>query len=245
MLTRGEAGNAGRVVEEVMELVGLNPEDHADLSVLPIQRESRRFTEIVASEFAAAAVCCPIFFAKNAETGEFYAGALFGFEDNEQLTGGEADQIDPFVSLDRRRAGFYIAGDHIAIDETSPRFSRTHGEPLFQSDGSPAPALRSIQSVLTQLHTGKRETESFIKAMMDLRLIEPIDISLSFDDGQRLSLQGLYTIGLDGLAELDDATVVSLFRSGHLQLAYSVALSARQLPVMAARHNSRLSRGKR
>lgn len=224
-----------------MELVGLNPEAHGNLAIRPIQPETRRFTEVVASEFAAAAVCCPIFFAKNAETGEFYAGALFGFEEGSLLTGGEPDGIDPFVSLDRKRAGFYIAGDHIAIDEAHPRFTRGEGEPLFQSDGSPAPALRAIQSVLTQLHTGKRETSVFLEAMMTLRLIEPIDVSLSFDDGQKLSLQGLYTIGLDGLNDLDDATVVSLFRAGHLQLAYTVALSARQVPVMAARHNARLS----
>jgi hypothetical protein len=224
-----------------MELVGLNPDDHRDLAVRPIPSETRRFAEIVVSEFAAAAVCCPIFFTKSAETGRFYSGALFGFAEGSPLTGNEADGIDPFVSLDRKRTGFYIAGDHIAIDETCPRFSRREGEPLFQSDGSPAPALRAIQAVLTQLHTGKIETEAFIEAMMDLGLIEPIDVSLSFDDGQKLSLQGLYTIGLDGLSDLDDATVVSLFRTGHLQLAYTVALSARQLPAMAARLNSRLS----
>ena len=225
-----------------MPLVGLNPVDHADLAVRSTPPETRRFTEIVASEFAAAAVCCPIFFAKNADTGEVYAGALFGFADGSPLTGGEADQIDPFVSLDRKRAGFYIAGDHIAIDETNPRLCRTEGEPLFQSDGSPAPALRAIQAVLTQLHAGKKETDAFIEAMMNLRLIEPIDVALSFDDGEKLSLQGLYSIGLDGLGELDDATVLSLFRAGHLQLAYTVALSTRQLRVMAARHNARLSR---
>ena len=224
-----------------MELVGLNPESHGDLGVRPFHPEARRFVAIVASEFAAAAICCPIFFTKSAETGAFYAGALFGFAEGLPLTGNEADKIDAFVSLDRKRTGFYIAGDHIAIDETCPRFSRTEGEALFQSDGSPAPALRAIQSVLTQLHTGKAETDAFIKAVMDLKLVEPIDIALSFDDGQKLSLQGLYTIGLDGLSELDDATVVSLFRAGHLQLAYTVALSARQLPAMAARHNSRLS----
>ena len=224
-----------------MELVGLNPDDHRDLAIRPVEPETRRFAEVVVSEYAAAAVCCPIFFTKSAETGGFYSGALFGFAEGSPLTGNEADRIDPFVSLDRKRTGFYIAGDHIAIDETCPRFSRTEGEPLFQSDGSPAPALRAVQAVLTQLHTGKIETDAFIQAMMELRLVEPIDISLSFDDGQKLSLQGLYTIGLDGLSELDDATVVSLFRAGHLQLAYTVALSARQLPVMAARHNSRLS----
>lgn len=226
-----------------MDLVGLNPEDHRDLCVKPAPPETRRFTEIVASEFAAAAVCCPIFFTKNAETGEFYAGALFGFSEGRTLTGGEADQIEPFVSLDRKRSGFYIAGDHIAIDGTSPRFSRDVGEPLFQSDGTPAPALRAVQGVLTQLHSGKAETAAFIEAMIDLRLIEPIDISLSFDDGQKLSLQGLYTIGLDGLNELDDGTALKLFRSGHLQLAYTVALSSRQVAVMAARHNARLTAG--
>lgn len=224
-----------------MELIGLDPDKHGDLAIRPVQRETRRFTEIVVSEFAAAAVCCPIFFAKNAETGEFYSGAMFGFVEGSPLTGGEADGIDPFISLDRKRAGFYISGDHIAIDAAHPRFTRTGGQPLFQTDGSPAPALRAIQATLTQLHTGKTETTAFIDAMMALRLIEPIDVSLRFDDGQKLSLQGLYTIGLDGLNELDDATVMSLFRAGHLQLAYTVALSARQVSVMAARHNSRLS----
>jgi hypothetical protein len=211
--------------------------------VRPALRESRRFVEIVAAEFAAAAACCPVLFVKNAVNGAFYAGAMFGFHEGAPLIGVAPGQPDPFVSLDRRRAGFYISGDHIAIDESNPRFSRADGEPLFHSDGTPAPALRGMQGVLTQLHQGKAETEAFIQRMLALKLIEPISVSLSFDDGQTLELQGLYTIGLDGLAELDDATVLSLFRAGHLQLAYTVALSARQIPVMAARHNARLASG--
>lgn len=225
-----------------MQLVGLNPEDHGALMVKRVERETRRFVEIVVAEFAAAAVCCPILFVKNAETGAFYAGAMFGFHEGSALIGAESGQADPFVSLDRKRAGFYISGEHIAIDETSARFSRAEGEPLFHGDGSPAPTLRAIQAVLTQLHRGKAETDAFIERLMALRLIEPISVSLSFDDGEKLALQGLYTVGLDGLAELDDATALSLFRSGDLQLAYTVALSARQIPVMAARHNARLSK---
>jgi hypothetical protein len=226
-----------------MQLVGLNPEEHGALMVRPAPRELRRFVEIVAAEFAAAAACCPVLFVKKAETGAFYAGAMFGFYEGAPLVGVEPGQRDPFVSLDRRRTGFYISGDHIVIDESNARFSRADGEPLFHSDGTPTPALRGIQGVLTQLHQGKIETEAFIQRMLALKLIEPISVSLSFDDGQTLALQGLYTIGLDGLAELDDATVLSLFRAGHLQLAYTVALSARQIPVMAARHNARLASG--
>ena len=226
-----------------MQLVGLNLEEHATLRVRPAPPESRRFVEIVASEFADAAACCPVLFVKNSETGAFYAGAMFGFYEGAPLIGAEPGQPDPFVSLDRRRAGFYISGDHIAVDESDARFSRVEGEPLFHADGTPAPALRAIQAALTQLHRGKTETEAFIAQMLELRLIEPISVSLSFDDGQTLALQGLYTIGLDGLGELDDATALSLFRAGHLQLAYTVALSRRQIRIMAARHNARLASG--
>lgn len=223
-----------------MQLVGLNPEEHGAVMVRPVSGETRRFVEIVAAEFAAAAACCPVLFVKSADTGGFYAGAMFGFSEGAPLI-TEPGQSDPFVPLDRKRAGFFISGDHIAIDPDHDRFSTTEGEPLFHGDGSPAPALRAIQAVLTQLHRGKAETDAFIERMLALKLIEPIHVSLSFDDGEKLVLQGLYTIGLDGLAELDDATVLELFRAGHLQLAYTVALSARQIPVLASRHNARLA----
>lgn len=225
----------------MQELAELNPEEHGPLRVRQPAPETRCFVEIVAAEFAAAATCCPIFFTKNPDTGVLYPGAMFGFRSGEILVGAPSDGPAPFVPLDRKRSGFYIAGDRIAIDESSKRFSRTDGEPLFESDGTPAPALRAIQAVLTQLHQGQAETQAFTKTMLDLKLIEPIDISLSFDDGEKLILKGLYTISLDALKELDDSTIVALFRSGHLQLAYTIALSSRQVRLMAARRNHRLA----
>ena len=80
---------------------------------------------------------------------------------------------------------------------------------------------------------------------MELRLLEPIDISLRFDDGENLQLEGLYTVSLDSIGELDDSTALSLFRKGYLQLAYAMSGSLRQIPVLAHRRNQRLAEGLR
>jgi hypothetical protein len=70
-------------------------------------------------------------------------------------------------------------------------------------------------------------------------LIEPIDISLTFADGERLSLQGLYTVSLDRLRDVDDAAALRLFRAGHLQLVYTMAGSLRHLGRFARVRNQR------
>jgi hypothetical protein len=71
--------------------------------------------------------------------------------------------------------------------------------------------------------------------------VEPIDITLSFDNGERLKLQGLYTVSRDALRELGDTDVLRLFRSGHLQLAYTMAGSLNQLALLAQARNRRLA----
>jgi hypothetical protein len=48
-----------------------------------------------------------------------------------------------------------------------------------------------------------------------------------------MTLQGLYTVSLDRLRDLDDPTVVRLFREGHLQLAYTMTGSLRHVGRLA------------
>jgi hypothetical protein len=226
-----------------VNLVPLNTQDHAGVRLRPHPPEIPHFVEIAGAEFPAAAVVCPIFFAKNPETGAFYAAALFGFKPGENLLAGPEGGLPPYVPLDRRRAGFYVAGEDIAIDLDNPRFasSGSEGEALFDEDGQPGPALRQIQRLLGQLVRGKQETDAFIARLLELKLIEPVDISLQFDDGENLVLDGLYTVSLDALRDLDDNEVLKLFRSGHLQWIYIVAGSLKQVGVLAERRNRMLA----
>lgn len=223
-------------------LVALNTEAHRALRIMPPAPQRTHFVEIVASEFASAAATCPIFLAKNAQDGSFFAGAMFGFKPCENLLEPAPDGTPPpFRPLEQQREGFFAAGEQIGVDLASPRFSESDGEPLFDSDGQPAEALRRIQRILSALIHGKQETDAFIAALLALRLVEPLDVSLRFDDGEKLVLQGLYTVSLDALQDLDDAEVLPLFRQGHLQLAYAMAGSLKHIGALAHRRNARLS----
>ena len=50
-------------------------------------------------------------------------------------------------------------------------------------------------------------TKVFIDTLMELKLVEPIDIDVGFDDGTKRQLEGLYTINQDRLEGLPDAAV--------------------------------------
>ncbi|RAK52171.1 SapC family protein [Phenylobacterium deserti] len=214
----------------------LSAVQHSRLRLRRLPEGAPYFVQIVAGEFATAAATCPIFITKAGDTGEFYAGAMFGFEPGEYLL----HPGDAFRPLDLERQGFFIDGDKIAIDPSNPRFSEQDGEPLFEA-GEPGESLRRMQRLLGHLKAGVDQTQAFIQALLRHKLLAPMDIELAFDDGRNLNLQGLYTVSLDALQDLDDAAVVELFRSGHLQLAHVMAASLKQVPVLARRRNARLA----
>lgn len=207
---------------------------HAGLRVRPARAPSTHFVQVLASEFTAAAACCPLLFTKDASDGHFFVGALLGFKPGEMLVDdvGERGGFDPLMF---RREGFFISGDQIAIERDHSRFSETEGEPLFDEDGAPAAALRAVQRTLGDIHAGLESTRAFLDAMKEFKLIEPIDVSLTFRDGERLDLRGLYTVSLDRMHELDDAAAIRLFRARHLQLAYAMSASLRHLGRLARR----------
>jgi hypothetical protein len=209
----------------------LNPETHRHLRLLPVSERVPHFVQILAPEFTAAAVCCPILLTKDANTGAFYAGAMFGFKPGENLvrTVSERGGFNPLML---QREGFFMSDKHIAIDRGHARFSDREGEPLFDEAHAPGKNLRAIQRTLGEIHAGVEQTNAFIAALVDLELIEPIDISLT-SRGERLTLQGLYTVSLDRLREVGDPIAVRLFREGHLQLAYTMTASLKQIGRLA------------
>jgi hypothetical protein len=221
----------------------LDSEQHRSLRLKSDGEAWPHFVPIVVSEFAAAATCCPILFAKDPENGRLYAGAMFGFRPGENLVTDDQGASPAFRPLNIERQAFFTSGENIAVDLQHSRISLISGEPLFDEAGEPTHPLKRVQKALGMLVTGNEATQAFIKTLVDLRLVEPIDISLKFDDGESLRLDGLYTVSLDAIGELDDSGALALFRKGYLQLAYCVAGSLRQIPSLANRRNARLAEG--
>jgi hypothetical protein len=219
------------------ELELLDAAEHGALRLRKSGQEVPHFVQVVGAEFASAATRCPVLLTKNSETGQFYVGALYGFQPGENLLGGPNEPA-PYRPLDLERQGFFIAGENIAIDRGNPRFDEQEGDALFEPDGSAGEKLRYVQRVLGRLKTGVEETDAFIRALLHHHLIEPIDISMRFDDGETLALQGLYTVSLDALHELDDMAVLALFRNGYLRLAYCMIDSLKQIQILAQKRNA-------
>ncbi|MEC3949131.1 SapC family protein [Sphingobium sp. HWE2-09] len=223
---------------ESLELV--NSDAHATVRMRAMDERSGPFVRVVLSEFPAAAVACPLLLSKRSDTGAFYVAALMGFKPGENLT-DSPDGKPAFRPLEAARAGFFAVEDNIALDRAHDRFASGDGESLFDRDGRPTAAMQAAQGALGRLMAGEEATQAFIAKLLSYRLVEPIDVSLNFDDGERLRLDGLYTVSLDALGELDDAAVIDLFRAGHMQCAYAMITSLQHIALMARRRNERLA----
>ncbi|VXD01628.1 SapC family protein [Sphingomonas sp. 8AM] len=215
----------------------LNTDTHAGLRVRPATAAGRHFVQVVPDECARMAARCPLLFTKHPETGQFYIGALFGFEPGENLLVDADGRLDGYMPHDLERAGFFIAGDDIAIDRAHARFATADGVTLF--DGGSR--LRQVQHALAAINAGIEQTRSHVAHLLRQQLIEPIDLTLSFDDGRKITLDGLYTISRDALAQLGAAEVATLHDNGALRLAYTMANSLDQIALLARRRNDRLA----
>jgi hypothetical protein len=218
----------------------LNGADHAALRLSRSADGTRHFAQIVADEFLPAMLHYPILFTKHPETGAFYAGVVMGLEPGRNLMTVDG-RLPDYRPADLERQGFFIAEGQVVIDREHAVFATGEGQPLFEPTGEAAPALKRVQQALHVLDQGIAATDAIIRRFLDHRLIEPIDVSMQFDDGRQLRLDGLYTISLDALHALPDAAALALFRNGDLQLAYAQTGSVRHLRTLGRIHNDRLA----
>lgn len=229
----------------MVDIALLNPAHHSDLRVKTgasaEHGDNQRFVQVVIREFPLLVVHYPILLSKDAETGAFFCGAMLGIDPNENLFldrhhGG----MTAYRPLNLQRMPFYAAGDQLAIDLDSPRVGTSEGEPLFDGDGQPSAFTRNVAAAFGELRPGIEATKAFIATLLELDLIEPVDISLSFDDGEARELHDLYTIDQERLRELPDVVVLDLFRRGYLHSISLMVASLKQIPVLARMRNRRL-----
>jgi hypothetical protein len=225
-------------------IVLLNSQTHRDVTVQSTASarygDGVRFVPVIVSEFAFLAVHYPIFFAKDAQTGEFYCGAMLGIDEDENLFLTEGKDFETYRPLNLQRGPFFTSGSDIAIDLDHPRV-QMGGKALFTEAGEPSDYLKNIMGVFQNLRPGLEQTKTFIATLMAAKLVEPIDIDLGFDDGTRRNLEGLYTVNQDVLKNLADTKIVDLFHRGYLQAIYLMIASLKQVPVLAQKKNARLA----
>jgi hypothetical protein len=228
-------------------IVPLNKEAHKTLKVDPrasaAYGDNRRFVHVVVSEFPHLLVHYPIFFSKDANTGEFHCGVMLGFDEGENLFLEQWRDLEFYRPLGLQRVPFYATGADVAIDMEHPRGGVEDGKALFTEHGEPTRYLQSIIFAFQDLSTGLGVTQYFIARLLELKLIEPVELEAEFDDGVRRHCEGLYSINQETLNTLPDAVVAELFRRGYLRLIDYMIASLRQFPVLARKKNARILQG--
>lgn len=225
-------------------IVKLNTQEHRALCVhagaAARYGDNQRFVPVIVGEFPHLAVHYPILLTKDSETGGFFIGAMLGFDEGENLF-LDARGMETYRPLNLQRGPFFTAGGDIAIDLDDPRVA-AGGRALFAESGEPSQYLQSIMALFRDLNRGLEQTRLFVEKLVSLKLVEPVDISVAFDDGDRRTLTGLYTVNQEALRRLDDAVVLELFRNGYLQLIHLMLASLKQVPVLAQKKNNVLLR---
>jgi hypothetical protein len=198
--------------------------------------DNQRFVAVVVGEFHALAMHYPILFSKDADTGQFYCGAMLGFDAGENLFLDEQRALSAYRPLNLQRGPFLTSGSDLAIDLDHPRVAPSGDQQLFEG-GEPSSYLQSIMGLMRDLRPGLERTRIFIDTLLRLKLIEPMTVSARFDDGTNREFTGLYTVNRDQLKELADAAVLDLFRRGYLQLIYLMLASLDHVSSLAQRKN--------
>jgi hypothetical protein len=202
--------------------------------------DNQRFAQVIVNEFPLLVVHYPILFSKDANTGQFYCGTLLGFDEGENLFLDVWREREFYRPLSLQRIPFYAQGSELAIDVDHPRVGAEGGLPLFTEVGQPTKYLQSIMSAFQDLKPGIEMTRLFIARLLELKLIEPMEIEVGFDDGTRRNCVGLYTVNQEVLSRLPDEVVVELFRRGYLRLIHLMIASLKQIPILARQKNARL-----
>ncbi len=234
----------------------LNNVDHKDLKV--ITTRSAAYGDDVQCaitfswEFRSIQAHYPIFFSKNAGSGEFSAVAMLGFEDKDNLflsgTGWDAS----YIPLSIRREPFLIgfqqstdgsSGDkepviHVNLD--SPRISESDGEAVFLAHGGISPYLEQTNSILNTINEGYPVHQLFLEALTEHNLLESFALDIQLDDGSQNRLMGFHTINEEALSELSGDVLGSLNEKGFLLPIYMALASLSNIRELIARKNALL-----
>ncbi|VUD41914.1 hypothetical protein TDB9533_00586 [Thalassocella blandensis] len=191
----------------------------------------------------------PICFQQDSQNGRYYAAALMGFEDNENVFLDQDHWDASYIPLMIERQPFFIGGKKTAdgqetqviyVDMDSPRISETEGEFVFMAQGGNSAYLDRISNILGAIHQGQEDSLNFFNALLEYELMEPFTLEVKLVDGSNNKLVGFQTINEEKLRALPAGVLETFSRNGILQQAYWVLASQSNFAALIQRKNNRI-----
>lgn len=234
----------------------LNNVTHKDLRV--VTGFGRQFGDDIGmvpafpSEYAELQREYPIFFRKDADSGQWQSVALLGFEQRENLflqddrwnaayLPGAAAKGPFLIGFQEQRIDGELRKEPVMhVDLEHPRVSFSEGEPVFLPHGGNSPYLQHIASVLRGIRDGLEFGTGMFAAFDAMGLIQPVNLDVQLDDKHRVSVNGLHGIDRERLAALDAGSLRRLNQAGFLEGAYLALASLHNVRRLMAEKQRRL-----
>lgn len=234
----------------------LNSIDHQHLKVItdhsPAYGDDLWYSPTFPGEFRSVQAYYPIFFNKDPNTGKFFAIALFGFEEQENLFLKDNKWQAGYIPLTVARQPFLIGVQKINedgvekeqrvlhIDLDNPRVNQLQGEPLFLTHGGNSPYLDRAADMLEVIHHGFADSAGFIDCLLEHELLETFTLDITLNDDTKYQMLGFYTINEDKLNDLDGEILAKLHAQGYLQAIYMTIASQANIRTLMNKKNQLL-----
>ena len=234
--------------------VALDRQQHRQLRFRRDGDDTARFARlnsmfIVAGEFGEACKEYPLVWI---EAGQDAQGvrqvapiAVFGLAKGQNLCIEGGAWRSAYVPVVMRMYPFALArsGDvqyAVCHDADSTRLSPTEGEALFEADGQPSAFTLDLQRQLEQVEMEVERTRQMGLELLRLDLLREMRFEAKLPDGAAVGLEGFLTIDDKRFAELPDADVVKMHKSGLLALVLAHQLSLSNMRRLAQWHVQRV-----
>jgi hypothetical protein len=170
--------------------------------------------------------------------------AVFGLAKGQNLCIEGGAWRSAYVPVVMRMYPFALAraGDvqyAVCHDADSTRLSPTEGEALFDADGQPSAFTLDLQRQLEQVEMEVERTRQMGLELLRLDLLRELRFEAKLPDGAAVGLEGFLTIDDKRFAELPDADVIKMHKSGLLALVHAHQLSLSNMRRLAQWHVQR------
>jgi hypothetical protein len=219
-----------------------------ETGVLPEVFRSMMVIPLSYSEFTVAGHDYPLIFVSGDQGKSAAAMAVVGLEQQQNLfaTAAHTWDTDHYVPAYVRRYPYCMTRVNVAGAEQAERIVcvekhalSDQGNALHDANGDALPAWENIRKFLFEFETDLARTEAMCRMIIELGLLEPFTLQARPEQGEPLSLSGMYRVQEQKLTELAADKLKELVQNGVLPRLYAHLMSMSNFNRLLARRAAR------
>lgn len=215
--------------------------------VVPAVFRSMMVIPLSYSEFTVAGHDYPLIFVSGDQGKTAVAMAVVGLEQQQNLfvTANHSWQADHYVPAYVRRYPYCMTRVNVGGAEQAERIVcvekqalSDQGTALHDAKGDALPAWENVRKFLFEFETDLARTEAMCRTIIELGLLEPFTLQAKPNQGEPLSLTGMYRVQEQKLPDLAPDKLKELVQNGILPRLYAHLMSMSNFARLLTRRDA-------